>query len=319
MKLSVAIQMDPVESLQISGDTTFELGLEAQKRGHDLWYYTPDRLSLSKGRPIAWGKNLTFYDNPDCHYKIGEINRRCLNDFDVILMRQDPPFDMAYITATYILEMLNKKTLVINNPAEVRNAPEKLFVTLFPDLMPPTLISRDICEISSFRDDHKDIIVKPLFGNGGSGVFRIKPDDENLNSLLEMFFSANNEPLIIQAYVSEVKNGDKRVILIDGKPVGAVNRIPKKGETRSNFHAGGTAEKSELTSQDKKICERIGPELKRRGLLFVGIDIIGGFITEINVTSPTGIREIRRLSKINIADKTWELIELKKSNKFSRN
>jgi glutathione synthase len=311
MGLSVAIQMDRVESLQITGDTTFALGLEAQKRGHSLWYYTPDRLSLNEGNISARGQALIFYDQAGAHFKTGNTETRSLQDFDVVLMRQDPPFDMAYITATYLLEMLGSKTMVVNNPAEVRNAPEKLFVTLYPDLMPATLISRDTDVIEAFRQKHQDIIIKPLFGNGGAGVFRLKPDDENLNSLLEMFFCANQEPLMVQAYLPAVRNGDKRVILVDGKPVGAVNRIPNAGEVRSNFHAGGRAAKTNLTERDLQICSKIGPELHRRGLIFVGIDIIGDYLTEINVTSPTGIREIERLSNINIASLTWDTIERK--------
>ena len=311
MGLSIAIQMDRVEALEIAGDTTFALGLEAQKRGHDLWYYTPDLLSLNEGRISARGQELKFYDQVGAHFETGETKIKSLQDFDIILMRQDPPFDMAYITATYLLEMLNPKTMVINNPAEVRNSPEKLLVTLYPDLMPATLISRDIEVIKAFRRKHKDIIVKPLFGNGGAGVFRIQPSDQNLNSLLEMFFCVNPEPVMVQAYLPAVRNGDKRIILLDGNPVGAVNRIPNEGEVRSNFHVGGIPAKAELTARELEICATIGPELRRRGLLFVGIDIIGNYMTEINVTSPTGIREIERLSDINIASMTWDAIERK--------
>ena len=311
MGLSIAIQMDKVESLQIAGDTTFALGLEAQKRGHKLWYYTPDLLSLNEGIICARGQKLTLYDRVGAHFETGVAKIKSLQDFDVILMRQDPPFDMAYITATYLLEMLGPKTMVVNNPAEVRNAPEKLLVTLYPDLMPATLISRDIEAIKAFRNKHKDIIIKPLFGNGGAGVFRVQPSDQNLNSLLEMFFCVNQEPVIVQAYLPAIRNGDKRIILIDGNPVGAVNRIPNKGEVRSNFHVGGIAAKANLTKRELEICATIGPELSRRGLLFVGIDIIGDYLTEINVTSPTGVREIERLSSINIASMTWEAIERK--------
>jgi glutathione synthase len=312
MNLSIAIQMDPVETIQIAGDTTFALGLEAQKRGYNLWYYTADELSLNEGSIAARGRNVTFYDQAGAHFETGEIETRPLQEFDVILMRQDPPFDMAYITATHLLEMLGPQTIVVNNPAEVRNAPEKLFVMLFPDLMPATLISRDPETIMAFRQKHKDIIIKPLFGNGGAGVFRLQPNDQNLNSLLEIFFNASREPVIVQAYLPSVRNGDKRVILIDGKAVGAVNRIPSEGEARSNFHVGGSAAKTELTDRDLEICAAIGPELRRRGLLFVGVDIIGDYITEINVTSPTGIREIKQLSNIDIAVMTWDAIESKK-------
>ncbi len=311
MSLSIAIQMDKVESLQIAGDTTFALGLEAQKRGHNLWYYTPNLLSLNEGIVCARGQELTFYDQAGAHFETGVTKVEALQNFDIILMRQDPPFDMAYITATYLLEMLDPKTMVVNNPAEVRNAPEKLLVTLYPDLMPATLISRDIAAIKAFRCKHKDIIIKPLFGSGGTGVFRIQPCDQNLNSLLEIFFGINHEPVMVQAYLPAVRNGDKRIILVDGSPVGAVNRIPNEDEVRSNFHVGGIAARADLTKRDLEICGAIGPELRRRGLLFVGIDIIGDYLTEINVTSPTGIREIERLSSINIASMTWDIIERK--------
>ncbi|MDB2391065.1 glutathione synthase [Alphaproteobacteria bacterium] len=307
--LSVAIQMDPVDSIVIAGDTSFAFGLEAQKRGYALWYYTPDKLSLNDSRVEARGQSLQLFDRQDDHFAVGAIEARALTDFDVILMRQDPPFDMAYITATHLLEMLPPTTMVVNNPAEVRNAPEKLLVTLFPELMPPTLISRDPEVIARFRKTHHDIIVKPLFGNGGSGVFRLREDDQNLSALLEMFFATSREPVMVQAYIPAVTKGDKRVILVDGEPVGAVNRIPQKGEARSNFHVGGSAAATTLTARDLEICKAIGPELRRRQLLFVGIDIIGDYITEINVTSPTGIREIQRLSDIDIAALTWDAIE----------
>ena len=309
MTLSVAIQMDPIGSIEISGDTSFALGLEAQARGHHLWYYTPDSLSLNAGRVEATGQSLTLRDVAGDHFDAGDRELRALSDFDVILMRQDPPFDMNYITATHLLEMLPASTMVVNNPAEVRNAPEKLLVTLFPDLMPPTLISRDLDSIQAFRDTHQDIIVKPLFGNGGAGVFRLPPDDQNVHALLEMFFGASREPVMVQAYLPAVRAGDKRIILVDGEAVGAVNRVPGAGEARSNLHVGGTAMASDLTARDQEICARIGPVLKARGLLFVGIDVIGDFLTEINVTSPTGIREIQRLSGIDIAALTWDAIE----------
>ena len=309
MGLSIAIQMDPIESLEITGDSTFALGLEAQRRGHTLWFYKTDLLSLNEGEVVARGQAVTFFDKVGAHFTNGDIETRSLEDFDVIVVRQDPPFDMAYITATHFLERLQPNTMVINNPTEIRNAPEKLFVTLYPHLMPPTLISRDFEAIIAFRKKHKDIIVNPLFGNGGAGVFRLQPADQNLTSLLEMFFTANREPVIVQAYLPAVRNGDKRVILVDGNAVGAVNRIPKDGETRSNFHVGGSAAKTVLTKRDLEICNTIGPELRRRGLLFVGIDIIGDYMTEINVTSPTGIREIQRLTSVDIAALTWDIIE----------
>ena len=307
--LSFAIQMDPVSGLDIASDSTFALGLEAQSRGHDLWYYTPDKLSFHEGKITARGQSLQLFDICDAFFKTGPVETRSLDEFDVVLMRQDPPFDMAYITATHILERLPASTMVVNNPAEVRNAPEKLLVTHYPDLLPATLISRDNDAIRAFWAKHKDIIVKPLFGNGGAGVFRIQPNDQNLNSLLEMFFGNSREPVMVQAYLPAVRNGDKRVILVNGEPVGAVNRIPNAGEARSNFHVGGTAANVDLTARDKDICAAIGPELKRRGLLFVGIDIIGDYLTEINVTSPTGIREIQRLSGVDIAALTIDTIE----------
>ena len=309
MSLHVAIQMDPIDKLDITGDTSFALGLEAQARGHHLWYYTPERLSYQEGKISACGQALTLFDNTEKFFEAGELQQRFLHDMDVVLMRQDPPFDMAYITATHLLEMLPAKTLIVNNPAEVRNAPEKLLVTRFADLMPPTVISRDSSVIRSFRTKYKDIIIKPLYGNGGAGVFRLQPDDQNLNALLEMFFAQNLEPIMIQAFLPEVRKGDKRIILVDGQPVGAINRIPKDGEARSNLHVGGTAYHVELSERDYHICERIGPELKQRGLLFVGIDVIGDYLTEINVTSPTGIREIHRFTGINCATQLWKVVE----------
>lgn len=317
MALSVALQMDPIGSIDIAGDTSFALALEAQARGHTLWYYTPDSLSLNEGRVEAVGQTLTLRDTADDHFTAGAPKRRNLDGFDVILMRQDPPFDMAYITLTHLLEMLPPSTMVVNNPAEVRNAPEKLLVTMFTELMPPTLISRDTDAIKAFRDHHQDIIVKPLFGNGGAGVFRLAPDDQNLNALLEMFLAVSREPVMVQRYLPEVRQGDKRVILVDGEPVGAVNRVPSAGEARSNLHVGGTAEATVLTARDREICAIIGPELRRRGLLFVGIDVIGDYLTEINVTSPTGIREIQRLTGTNIAAMTWDAIERRKSDHAS--
>lgn len=317
MPLSIALQMDPIASIDISGDTSFALALEAQARGHTLWYYTPKNLSLNNGNVEAVGQTLTLRDKAGDHFTVGTPERRDLDSFDVILMRQDPPFDMAYITLTHLLEMLPPSTMVVNNPAEVRNAPEKLLVTMFTELMPPTLISRDTEAIKAFRDLHKDIIVKPLFGNGGAGVFRLSPGDQNLSSLLEMFLGVSREPVMVQRYLPEVRQGDKRVILVDGEPVGAINRVPSAGEARSNLHVGGTAEAAGLTARDREICAIIGPELRKRGLLFVGIDVIGDYLTEINVTSPTGIREIQRLTGTNIATLTWDAIEHKKSGHAS--
>ena len=308
-KLNIAIQMDPVSSINISGDTTFALALKAQERGHKLWFYTPDRLSYQQGRITAIGQELTLFDDRDHFFETGAKQERTLEEFDVILMRQDPPFDMAYITATHILEMLPPTTKVINNPAEVRNSPEKLLVTLFADLMPATLISRDIEKIRTFRYQYNDIIVKPLFGNGGAGVFRLQPDDQNLSALLEMFFKNSREPVMVQQYLPDVRSGDKRVILINGEAKGAINRVPQEGEARSNLHVGGSAQAVELTDRDEEICAIIGPELKKRGLLFVGIDVIGDYLTEINVTSPTGIREIERFTGQSMAALFWEAVE----------
>ena len=315
MALRVAIQMDPVDTLDIKGDTSFALGLEAQLRGHHLWYYTPDKLSYEAGELSARGQTLTLFDSPEKFFETGTIERLLLREMDVILMRQDPPFDMAYITATHLLEMLPPKPFIVNNPAEVRNAPEKLMVLRFADLMPPTVISSDLDVIQTFRALHKDIIIKPLFGNGGAGVFRLQPEDQNLNALLEMFFSQSREPVMVQAYLPDVRSGDKRIILVNGEPVGAINRIPQDGEARSNLHVGGTAQSVELTERDYYICTRIGPELKQRGLLFVGIDVIGDYLTEINVTSPTGIREIQRFTGVNCASRLWEVIENRLSYK----
>ena len=309
MPLTIAIQMDPVSSIDIKGDTTFALALNAQERGHSLWYYTPDKLSYNEGAISAVGQKLRLFDNPAHFFEIGPFEEQLLSEFDVVLMRQDPPFDMAYITATHLLEMLPPTTKVINNPAEVRNAPEKLLVTLFSELMPPTLISRDAAKIKAFREHYQDIIIKPLFGNGGAGVFRLQESDQNINALLEMFFSTSREPVMVQKYLEEVRAGDKRIILINGEAKGAINRIPQEGEARSNLHVGGSAQAVELTKRDIEICNIIGPELKKRGLVFVGIDVIGDYLTEINVTSPTGIREIEAFTGQSMAARFWKIIE----------
>ena len=312
MTLKVAFQMDPMESIDIAGDSSFALALEAQERGHKLFHYEPKNLSLSQLKPVAKLRALTVQNITGNHFSPGERRVADLKtDIDVILMRQDPPFDMSYITATHILEHVHPHTLVINNPTNVRNTPEKLFVTHFENVMPPTLITSDEEEIFGFRKEFKDIIVKPLFGNGGAGVFHIKPDDENLSSLIELHKTFYREPLMIQEYVPAVRQGDKRIILIDGKPVGAVNRVPAKGEARSNMHVGGKPMKCELTGRDREICEIIGPSLKEKGLLFVGIDVIGNYLTEINVTSPTGIQELSRFEDTNIASLIWDAIEKK--------
>lgn len=309
MSLRIALQMDPIETINIDGDSSFVLGLEAQRRGYQLYHYHPKQLMLKNGRVMAKGRALSLKREKGAHFTLGPWEIIDLAECNVILMRQDPPFDMAYITATHILEHIHPKTLVTNDPVEVRNAPEKLFVTRFPDLMPPTLITSDLEAIKDFRDEHKDIILKPLFGNGGAGVFHLMPEDENLQALLETFTQLYREPIIVQRYLPEVRQGDKRIILIDGKAVGAINRIPAKGEARSNMHVGGKAEPSSLTKREEEICERLGPELRKRGLIFTGIDVIGDYLTEINVTSPTGIQEINRFDQKNLERELWDAIE----------
>ncbi len=309
MSLAVAIQMDPIEAIDIQGDSTFVLALEAQRRGHGLFHYLPQHLSLKDGRVYAQMRPLQVRREKGNHCTLGAAQSVDLATMDVVLMRQDPPFDMSYITATHLLEHVHPETLVVNDPVHVRNAPEKLFVTHFPELMPPTLITSDKREVEAFRAEHRDIIVKPLFGNGGAGVFHIGPEDENLNALLELFTDLYREPIIVQRYLPEVRQGDKRIILIDGRPAGAINRIPPKGEARSNMHAGGRPEKAELSTREIEICEAIGPTLQERGLVFVGIDVIGGYMTEINVTSPTGIQEINRFDGVCLEAGIWDAIE----------
>jgi len=311
MTLTVALQMDPIESININADSTFVLALEAQRRGHKLYHYLPRKLSFREGRVTARARALTVRREVGRHFDLGPEEEMDLRTMNVVLMRQDPPFDMAYITATHILEHIHPKTLVVNDPVHVRNAPEKLFVTHFDGVMPPTLISADVEDIRAFRRDHKDIIVKPLYGNGGAGVFHIRPDDENLGALLEMFTTTWREPVIVQRYVPEVRKGDKRIILVDGKPKGAINRVPADGEARSNMHVGGRPEKTLLTRREQEICEIIGPALKERGLIFVGIDVIGDYLTEINVTSPTGIQEINRFNETRLEADIWDAIELR--------
>ena len=309
MSLSVAIQMDPIEKIDIAADSTFALALEAQVRGHSLLYYGPRDLTFRDGAVTARASRLSVRAKKGDHFELGERAVHDLSHLDVVLMRQDPPFDMAYITATHILERVHPKTLVVNDPAAVRNAPEKLFVTLFKDLMPPTLITSDRLAIREFRAEHKDIILKPLYGNGGAGVFRVKEDDENIGSLLEMFTQFYREPVIVQRYVPEVRKGDKRIILVDGEFTGAINRVPAAGEARSNMHVGGKPEATTLSQREKQICATIGPELKARGLVFTGIDVIGDYLTEINVTSPTGIAEVKRFGGPDIASLIWNAIE----------
>jgi len=313
MTLTVAIQMDPIESIDIDGDSTFVLGLEALKRGHTLYHYLPQDLTFKDGKVTAFARPLDLRREKGNHFTLGEGRWLDLkSDVDVVLMRQDPPFDMAYITATHLLEHIHPETLVVNDPAEVRNAPEKLFVTKFEGVMPPTLIASNPSQIKAFREEHKDIIVKPLFGNGGAGVFHLVPGDENLNSLLELFTQLYREPVIVQKYLPEVRGGDKRIILVDGRPAGAVNRVPQAGEARSNLHVGGTAVKTDLTPREQEICAIIGPELKAKGLIFVGIDVIGDYLTEINVTSPTGLQEINRFNGACLEGLIWDAIESKR-------
>ncbi len=309
MALKVAVQMDPLESIDIRGDSTFALMLEAQARGHSLFVYQPDALACRPGQVKARGRCVLVRDVPGDHFTAREPEVMDLSRFDVILMRQDPPFDMAYITATHILEQLHPRPLVVNDPREVRNAPEKLFVLEFSDLVPPTLITRDLGALMDFRAEHGDIILKPLYGNGGAGVFRLTSNDANFLALVELFQQTFREPFIAQKYLPDVQKGDKRIILVDGEIAGAINRVPQAGETRSNLHVGGRPEPAELSEREREICARIGPELKRRGLIFVGIDVIGGWLTEINVTSPTGIREVKRFGGPDIAALFWDVVE----------
>jgi glutathione synthase len=309
MSLAVAIQMDPMDSIDIAGDSTFALALEGQARGHALYHYLPSDISLRDGRIIARARALEVRAEVGNHFTFGTEELVDLATMDVVLMRQDPPFDMAYITATHLLEHIHPKTLVVNDPAHVRNAPEKIFVTQFENVMPPTLITRDPALVHEFRAQYNDIIVKPLFGNGGAGVFHIGPDDENLNALLEMFDGLYREPIIIQKYLPEIRQGDKRIILVDGIAAGAVNRVPAAGEARANLHVGARAEKTSLTKREQEICDTIGPALRERGLIFVGIDVIGDYLTEINVTSPTGIMEINHLDGSRLDALVWDAIE----------
>ena len=312
MALKVAVQMDHINSIRIAGDTTFALCLEAQKRGHILYHYTPDRLSMRDGVVSARVEELSVRDIEGDYYTLGEQISRDLSEMDVVLLRQDPPFDMNYITTTHMLERIHPKTLVVNDPAWVRNSPEKIFVTEFPDLMPETLITKDPLEIAAFRKEFGDIILKPLYGNGGAGVFHLADGDRNLTSLLEMFGQMFREPFIAQRYLKDVRSGDKRIILIDGEPVGAINRVPSETDSRSNMHVGGRAEKTELTDREREICARIGPSLRERGFILVGIDVIGDYMTEINVTSPTGVREVKRFGGADISALFWDAVEGKR-------
>lgn len=318
MSLTVAIQMDSMERVNIEADSTFALALEAQARGHRLYHYLARDLTLADGALTAIARPLTVKREQGRHFELGKVETLDLARMDVVLMRQDPPFDMAYITATHLLEHVRGKTLIVNDPVAVRNAPEKIFATHFPGLMPETLITSDRAAIEAFRAKHGDIILKPLFGNGGVGVFRLRPEDENLNALLEIFTQLYREPIIVQRYLPAVREGDKRIILIEGEPVGAVLRVPAKGEARANLHVGGTAKKTSLTAREHDICAAIGPTLRKLGLVFVGIDVIGDYLTEINVTSPTGIQEIDRLDKVKLEALVWDAIEKRLSKSAAK-
>ena len=314
MSLKVAIQMDPIGPIDIDADSSFRIAEEAQARGHSLFYYTPDKISYREGKVTARGWPLTVQRVKGDHFSLGAEQEVDLSTFDVVWLRQDPPFDMGYITITHLLDMIHPDTLVVNDPFWVRNYPEKLLVLAFPDLTPPTMIARDLATLKTFRADHGDVILKPLYGNGGAGVFKLRTGDSNLASLHELFSGINNEPLIMQKFLPAVAKGDKRVILVDGEPVGAINRVPAAGETRSNMHVGGRPEKVALTDRDREICAAIGPLLREKGQVFVGIDVIGDWLTEINVTSPTGIQELERFDGVNVAAKIWQAIEARRAS-----
>lgn len=305
--------MDPLSAVNIDADSSFRLGLEAQARGHTLFVYTPDRLVFREGRVLARGSFVALRRVRGDHVAAGPETEVDLADLDVVWLRQDPPFDMGYITTTHLLDLVHPRTLVVNDPFWVRNFPEKLLVLRFPELTPPTLIARDLATIRDFRARHGDVILKPLYGNGGAGIFRLDPGDRNLGALHELFTGLSREPMIVQKYLPAVVEGDKRIILVDGEPVGAINRVPQAGETRSNLHAGGRAEPARLTGRDREICAAIGPTLREHGQVFVGIDVIGGWLTEINVTSPTGIQELERFDGINAAARIWEAIEARRA------
>ncbi len=313
MSLRVAIQMDPVAGVNVEKDSTFRMAEEAQARGHALFHYQPDGLVWREGRVLATGQDLTVRREQGAHFTLGPSRQIDLAEWDVVLLRQDPPFDMGYITTTHILERVHPRTLVVNDPFWVRNCPEKLLVLDFAHLGPPTMIARGLEDIRAFRAEHGDMILKPLYGNGGAGVFKLPQADANLSALHELFMGLNREPLIAQKFLPAVVEGDKRVILVDGECVGAINRVPQKGEARSNMHAGGVAVATTVTERDREICAAIGPTLKERGLIFVGIDVIGGQLTEINVTSPTGIQELERFDGVNAAALIWDAIEARRA------
>ena len=311
--MKIAFQMDPIQTVNIDADSTFRIAEEAQARGHELFFYTPDHLAFQEGKVTARGHYFTVQRVQAQHADLSEMQEVDLADFDVVWLRQDPPFDMHYITTTHLLDLIHPDTLVVNDPFWVRNYPEKLLVLRFPDLTPPTTIARDLETIKAFKEKHGDVILKPLYGNGGAGVFRLDQNDRNLASLHEVFTGFSREPLIVQKFLPDVSNGDKRVILVDGEPIGAINRVPAKGETRSNMHVGGRPEKVGLTERDREICAAIGPLLREKGQIFVGIDVIGDYLTEINVTSPTGIQELERFDGINAAEKIWQAIEARRA------
>lgn len=311
--MKIAFQMDPIGDVNIDADSSFRLAEEAQARGHTLFFYTPDHLAYQEGRVTARGYDMTVQRVTDTPAILGEMREVDLSEFDVVWLRQDPPFDMHYITSTHLLDRIAETTLVVNDPFWVRNYPEKLLVLNFPDLTPPTTVAHDLPTIKAFKEKHGDVILKPLYGNGGAGVFKLTREDRNLSSLHELFKSFSREPLIVQKFLPDVSKGDKRVILVDGAPVGAINRVPAEGETRSNMHVGGRPEKVGLTARDREICDRIGPLLKEKGQVFVGIDVIGDYLTEINVTSPTGIQELERFDGVNVAGQIWDVIEAKRA------
>ena len=309
--MKIAFQMDPIELVDINADSTFRLAEEAQIRGHEIYVYSPNDLTFNRGKIAAKVRSISLKRKIGDHVNFGTEEMLALGEFDIIWLRQDPPFDMGYITNTHLLDLVAQETLIVNNSFWVRNLPEKLLVLEFPDLIPDTLISRDLDEIKKFKSEFNDIIIKPLYGNGGAGIFRLREDDKNLTSLHELFSNMSSEPLIAQAFLPDVENGDKRIILVDGEPVGAINRVPKVGEVRSNMHVGGIAEAAKLSQRDREICSIIGPTLKSKGQVFVGIDVIGEHLTEINVTSPTGIQELERFDEVNIAEMIWHAIEKK--------
>jgi glutathione synthase len=312
MALKVAVQMDPIGRISIRGDSTFALLLEAQRRGHSIGYYTPDRLAMRGAEVVATVEPLEVRDREGDHFTLGKPRRAQLAEFDVVLLRQDPPFDLAYITTTHLLERIHPRTLVVNDPAQVRNAPEKMFVMEFPELMPPTLITRDLAEIKAFRAEQGDIVMKPLYGKGGEAVFRLAPEDLNFGSLYDLFAVTFREQWVVQKFLPAVRDGDKRIILVDGEFAGAVNRVPAPDDLRSNMVRGGTPKETDLTARERGICKKIGPALRQRGLLFVGIDVIDGFLTEINVTSPTGVRAVKNVGGPDIAAMIWDKIEAKR-------